>query len=126
MSRNEAITVEVAFGDNFKVASSIGDRTVNVGQPMEQAALKPIEAFFVSFGSSIAAVAGLVAERRGIADGSMTFTIAGDLRDLDPASVEIGVRMNADMSAEEKSEFLEEIDADLRTVTHLKKNKLEQ
>ena len=77
MSPSEAITVEVAFGNDFKVASTIGDRTVNVGQPLEQAALKPIEAFFVSFGSSIAAVAGMVAEQRGISTGSMTFTISG-------------------------------------------------
>jgi uncharacterized OsmC-like protein len=125
MSPNDVITVEVAFGDNFKVASKIGDRNVNVGQPLEGNALKPIEAFFVSFGASIASVAGMVAEHRGLARGSMKFTISGDLSDLEPGNVEIGVRMDVDMPREEKKDFLDEIDADLRTITHLKKNKLE-
>jgi hypothetical protein len=125
MSPKDAITVEVAFGDNFKVASKIGNRTVNVGQPLEDAALKPIDAFFVSFGSSIASLAGMVAEDRGFSSGSMTFTISGDLGNLEPGSIEIGVKMDVDLAAEEKSDFLDEIDANLRSITHLKKNKLE-
>jgi uncharacterized OsmC-like protein len=125
MSANDVITVEVALGDNFRVASRIGDRNVNMGQPLGETALKPIEAFFVSFGSSIASVAGMVAEHRGISSGSMTFTISGDLGDLEPGSVEIGVKMDVDMPRSEKSEFLDEIDANLRSITHLKKNKLE-
>ncbi|MCP4198730.1 MAG: hypothetical protein GY762_16410 [Proteobacteria bacterium] len=125
MSPNEVITVEVALGDGFKVASKIGERSVNVGQPLEEAALKPIHAFFVSFGSSIASVAGMVAEQREISSGSMTFTISGDLSDLEPGSVEIGVKMNVAMPIEEKKDFLDEIDANLRSITHLKKNKLE-
>ena len=107
MSPKDAITVEVGFGDNFKVASRIGDRTVNVGQPLEDSSLKPIEAFFVSFGSSIASVAGMVAEHRGLTSGSMTFTISGDLGDLEPGSVEIRVKKDLDMAGEEKNEFID-------------------
>ncbi len=125
MSPKDAITVDVAFGDNFSVTSKIGNRNVNVGQPLAEATLKPSEAFFVSFGSSIAAVAGMVAEDRGFSSGSMTFTISGDLGDLEPGSVEIGVKMDVDMATEEKKDFLDEIDANLRSITHLKKNKLE-
>ena len=125
MSPNDVITVEVTLGDGFKVASKIGERNVNVGQPLAEAALKPTHAFFVSFGSSIASVAGMVAEQRGIASGSMTFTISGDLSGLEPSSVQIGVKMDVDMAMDDKKDFLDEIDANLRSITHLKKNKLE-
>ncbi len=126
MPTNEVITVEVTLGDNFEVESKIGDRQVNVGQPIKGPLLKPIQSFFVSFGSSIASVAGMVADQQGISEGSLKLTISGDLGDLEPSGIEIGIKMNIDMSIEEQKEFLDEIDANLRSITHLKQNKLEQ
>lgn len=126
MSTDKTITIEATLGDNFKVESKIGGRTLAEAKGVDADRPTPMQYFYISFANCIAAIADTVAAQSDIPDCSLNLTITGDLSDLEPTAVEIAVKMDADLSFEEKKSFLEEVDASLRSISHLTKNKLEQ
>jgi len=122
MSANKNVTVEAVLGDDFRVQCKIGKNAIKEGDGSEQ---DPKTYFLVSFGSCIAAIAGIVANDSGISKATLKMTLSGDLGGSELQGLEVGLSMEAEgMSREDKKSFLDEMDANLRSITHLSKNKL--
>lgn len=125
MASIKHVAVEAHLGERFKIESKIGNHTVIVDQPKtgggEDAGPTPLEYFFLSLAGCIATIARIAAKQKRIALRAMDVTVEGALdvdgllgRNPDAQSgfsgITVKVKMDADMSKEEKEAFLHEVD----------------
>jgi len=125
MATIKHVAVEAHMGERFKIESKIGDRTLYVDQPKtgggEDAGPTPLEYFFLSLAACIATIARIAAKQKRIALRSMDVKVEGDL-DVEGlmgrnpetpvgfTGITVTVKMDADMSPEEKEAFAREVD----------------
>jgi len=119
------VAVEAHMGERFKIESTIGSHTLIVDQPKtgggEDAGPTPLEYFFLSLAGCIATIARIAAKQKRINLRAMDVKVEGDL-DVEgllgrnPAApvgfsgITVTVKMDADMSQEEKEAFVQEVD----------------
>jgi len=119
------VSVEAHLGERFKIESRIGNHTVFVDQPKtgggEDAGPTPLEYFFLSLGGCIATIARIAAKQKRISLRAMDVKVEGELdveglmgRSPDAHSgfggITVRVKIDADMTKEEKEAFLYEVD----------------
>jgi uncharacterized OsmC-like protein len=125
MAAVKHVVVEARMGERFKIESTIGNHTVIVDQPKtaggEDAGPTPLEYFFLSLAGCIATIARIAAKQKRIALRSMDVKVEGDLdveglMGRNPAApvgfagITVTVKMDADLSQEEKEAFAHEVD----------------
>ena len=125
MATIKHMRVEAHMGERFKIESKIGNHTVVVDQPKtgggEDAGPAPLEYFFLSLAGCIATIARIAARQKRIVLRAMDVTVEGELdvealmgRNPDAHSgfsgITVKVKMDADMTNEEKEAFLHEVD----------------
>jgi putative redox protein len=119
------VLVEAHLGDRFKIESRIGNHSLFVDQPKtsggEDAGPTPLEYFFLSLAGCIATIARIAAKQKRINLRSMDVNVAGELNveglmGRNPGQpsgfggITVTVKMDADMTKEEKEAFLHEVD----------------
>lgn len=125
MATVKRVHVEAHLGERFKIESTIGNHTLVVDQPKtgggEDAGPTPLEYFFLSLAGCIATIARIAAKQKRIALRSMDVRVEGDL-DVEGlmgrnpqapvgfAGITVTVKMDADLSQEEKEAFAHEVD----------------
>jgi len=125
MATIKHVAVEAHMGERFKIESKIGDHTLYVDQPKtgggEDAGPTPLEYFFLSLAGCIGTIARIAAKQKRIALRSMDVKVEGDL-DVEGlmgrnpearvgfSGITVTVKMDADMSQEEKEAFAHEVD----------------
>jgi len=119
------VAVEAHLGERFKIESTIGSHTLIVDQPKtgggEDAGPTPLEYFFLSLAGCIGTIARIAAKQKRINLRAMDVKVEGDL-DIEGlmgrnpqapvgfSGVTVTVKMDADMSQEEKEAFAREVD----------------
>ena len=135
MAAENFLTIEAFFGDSFKVETRIGEETLWVSQPGNtqgsSIVFNPHQYFFVSLGSCVASIAGIINKQDNFGVRSLKLTVKGDLESSMISGsggnsdgsvlkgIEVEADVDADMSLEEKNAFLAEVDATLRTFFNL-------
>ncbi len=125
MATVKRVQVEAHMGERFKIQSTIGSHTVYVDQPKtgggEDAGPTPLEYLFLSLAGCIATIGRIAAKQKRIALRSMDVKVEGDL-DVEGlmgrstggrtgfGEIKVTVRMDADLSQQEKEAFLHELD----------------
>jgi uncharacterized OsmC-like protein len=125
MATVKKVQVEAHLGERFKIESKIGNHTLVVDQPKtgggEDAGPTPLEYFFLSLAGCIGTIARIAAKQKRIALRSMDVKVEGDL-DVEGlmgrnpearvgfSGITVTVKMDADMSQEEKEAFAHEVD----------------
>jgi putative redox protein len=120
------IEIVATLGDRFKMESTIRDHVVHVDQPKaaggDNAGPTPLEYLLLSIAGCIGAIGRIIANQRKLPVRSMEMRVIGEL-DTDALmgrsrenragflSISVLVRIDAEMSQEDKQAFLEEIDA---------------
>jgi putative redox protein len=119
------VQVEAHLGDRFKIESRIGNHTLVVDQPKtgggEDAGPTPLEYFFLSLAGCIGTIGRIAAKQKRINLRSMDVKVAGELNieglmGRNPGQpsgfggITVAVKMDADMTKEEKEAFLHEVD----------------
>ncbi len=125
MATVKQVRVEAHMGERFKIESKIGNHALVVDQPKtgggEDAGPTPLEYFFLSLAGCIATIARIAAKQKRIVLRSMDVTVEGDLdvegllgRNAEApvgfSGITVTVRMDADMSQQEKEAFVQEVD----------------
>lgn len=125
MATIKQVQVEAHLGDRFKIESRIGNHTLVVDQPKtgggEDAGPTPLEYFFLSLAGCIGTIARIAAKQKRINLRSMDVKVAGELNveglmGRNPGQpsgfggITVTVKMDADMTKEEKEAFLHEVD----------------
>jgi len=119
------VTVEAHLGERFKIESTIGSHALIVDQPKtaggEDAGPTPLEYFFLSLAGCIGTIARIAAKQKRINLRGMDVKVEGDL-DVEGllgrnphapvgfSGITVTVKMDADMSQEEKEAFAHEVD----------------
>jgi len=119
------VLIEAELDEKFKLTSKLGGHTVYADQPAEQggtdAGPNPLQYFLFSLAGCIAAVSRIAASQKKIDMKSMKLSVSGELntdallgrntgeRSGFP-SIEVVVDIDAEMSAEEKKAFLDEVE----------------
>jgi len=119
------VTVVATMGEGFKIESQIRDHAVAIDQPQAAGGTDtgptPLEYFFFSLAGCIGSIARIMANQRRLAIRSMQVTVSGEL-DMDVLlgkntddragfqGVDIKVSMDSDLSADEASAFLQEVE----------------
>lgn len=121
----KTVRVEAAQRSGYEMKVKAGNHTVVIDQPRPagtDAGPNPLEYFFVSLAGCIGAVARIIADQRKMDLKGISLTVEGELdtdrlfgigTDVRAGFSEIRVRadFDADMTPEEKSAFLKEIDS---------------
>ena len=125
MATIKQVQVEAHMGERFKIESKIRDHTLYVDQPKtgggEDAGPTPLEYMFLSLAGCIATIGRIVAKQKRITLRAMDVKVEGELdvevlmgRNPDSRSgftgLKVTARIDADMSKEEKEQFLHEVD----------------
>lgn len=125
MATIKQVQVEAHLGDRFKIESRVGNHTLFVDQPKmgggEDAGPTPLEYFFLSLAGCIATIARIAAKQKRINLRGMDVKVSGELnveglmgRNPDGHSgfdgITVTVKMDADLTQEEKEAFLAEVD----------------
>jgi uncharacterized OsmC-like protein len=119
------VVVEAHLGERFKIESTIGNHKLVVDQPKtgggEDAGPTPLEYFFLSLAGCIGTIARIAAKQKRITLRSMDVKVEGDL-DVEGllgrnpeapvgfSGITVTVKMDADMSQEEKEAFVHDVD----------------
>jgi uncharacterized OsmC-like protein len=119
------VAVEAHLGERFKIESTIGSHTLIVDQPKtgggEDAGPTPLEYFFLSLAGCIGTIARIAAKQKRINLRAMDVKVEGDL-DVEGllgrnpqapvgfSGITVTVKMDADMSQEEKEAFVRDVD----------------
>jgi uncharacterized OsmC-like protein len=119
------VVVEAHLGERFKIESTIGNHKLVVDQPKtgggEDAGPTPLEYFFLSLAGCIGTIARIAAKQKRITLRSMDVKVEGDL-DVEGllgrnpeapvgfSGITVTVKMDADMSQEEKEAFVRDVD----------------
>lgn len=125
MATVKKVQVEAHLGERFKIESTIGSHTLIVDQPKtgggEDAGPTPLEYFLLSLAGCIATIARIAAKQKRITLRAMDVKVEGDL-DVEGllgrnpqapvgfSDITVTVKMDADMSQEEKEAFVHEVD----------------
>jgi len=125
MAGTKKVQVGMTLGPKFGMESKIRDHVIRVDQPRtsggDDTGPTPLEYLLVSLAGCIGTVGRIIANQRHFPLRSMDVQIEGDLdtevllgKKKEPRSGFIGIRalvkIDADMSAEEKRKLLHEID----------------
>jgi putative redox protein len=125
MATIKHVKVEARLGERFKIQSTIGNHTLYVDQPKtgggEDAGPTPLEYLFLSLGGCIATIARIAAKQKRIDLRGLDVTVEGDLdveglmgRNPGGSSgfggITVTVKMDADLTQEQKEAFLHEVD----------------
>jgi uncharacterized OsmC-like protein len=125
MATIKHVQVEAHMGERFKIESKIRDHTLYVDQPKtgggDDAGPTPLEYMFLSLAGCIATIGRIVAKQKRITLRAMDVKVEGELdmevlmgRNPDSRSgftgLKVTARIDADMSKEEKEQFLHEVD----------------
>jgi uncharacterized OsmC-like protein len=122
----KTVKVEAELVGSFKVESQIGDHTLYIDQPKELGGEgtgpNPLQYFLLSLGGCICAISRIAANQKKIELRSIKLAVQGE---LDPdvfmgknkenragfESISIEAEIDADLSAEEKKAFMEEVES---------------
>ena len=119
------VQVSMTLGPQFAMESKIGNHVIRVDQPKanggEDTGPTPLEYLFVSLAGCIGTIGRIMAHQRKLPLRSMQIDVSGDLdtevllgKKKEPRSGFTGikalVKIDADMSPEEKRQFLHEVD----------------
>ena len=126
MATFKAIDVTAKLGERFKIESKIRDHTLYIDQPKaaggEDAGPTPLECLFLSLAACIASIGRIIANQQKLPLRSMEVRVQGEL-DVESlmgksqehragfSGMRVAVKMDADMTKEEKERFLHDIDA---------------
>jgi len=121
----KTVTVETSMEKGFKLVSQLGNHTVYVDQPTANggtdAGPNPLQYFLLSLGGCISAISRIAAKQKKIPLRALKLTIRGEL-DTDVlmginqenragfGAIEVTAEIDADLTDEEKSDFLAEVD----------------
>lgn len=122
----KTVSVAIEQGEGFKTLCKAGKHTVVIDQPQPMGGTDegptPLDYQLFALGGCVAAIGRIVANQRRLAVRGISVVVEGEL-DTDglmgkPTEARIGfqsirarVRIDADLSAEEKEKLLHEIDA---------------
>ena len=125
MATVKHVRVDAHMGERFRIESTIGNHPLIVDQPKtaggDDAGPTPLEYFLLSLAGCIATIARIAAKQKRIALRSMDVTVEGDL-DVEGllgrnpqapvgfSGITVTVKMDADMSQEEKEAFVRDVD----------------
>jgi putative redox protein len=125
MATFKTIDVTAKLGERFKIESKIRDHTLYIDQPKaaggEDTGPTPLECLFLSLASCVGSIARIIANQRKLPLRSMEVRVMGEL-DVETlmgkaqanragfSGMRVSVKMDADMSKEEKEKFLHEVD----------------
>jgi putative redox protein len=125
MATVKQVQVEATLGPKFKIESQIREHKLFVDQPAsgggENAGPTPLEYLFLSLAGCIATIGRIAARQRRIELRGMTVRVEGDL-DLEVlmgkpsdkragfTGIKVIATIDADISKQEKEEFLHEVD----------------
>jgi putative redox protein len=120
------VQVEIKQGAGFKTECRAGKHLVIIDQPATaggtDAGPTPLDVQLIALGSCVAAIGRIIANQRKLAVRGIEVTVEGDL-DTDgllgkPTANRVGfsaitarVKIDSDMSAAEKAQFVHDIDA---------------
>jgi len=126
MATKKTVRVQATLGEGFTIESKMGNHVVYVDQPKEQGGADtgptPLQYLFLAVAGCIGSVARIIANQKRLPLRSMEITVEGDV-DLERLlgknltsragfeSVRLSVKMDADMNAQEKKHFLEEVES---------------
>lgn len=125
MATIKQVQVEAHLGDRFKIESRIGNHTLVVDQPKtgggEDAGPTPLEYFFLSLAGCIGTIGRIAAKQKRINLRGMDVKVSGELNveglmGRNPGQpsgfggITVTVKIDADMTKEEKEAFLHEVD----------------
>ncbi len=125
MPAMKTVEVEAKLGERFTIESQIRGHKLFVDQPAaaggQDAGPTPLEYLFLSLGGCVGSIGRIVANQKRIALRGMRVTVSGAL-DANTlmgkaqenragfTGITVKVDIDADLSREEKQQFLEEID----------------
>lgn len=125
MAAIKHVTVVARMGERFKIESTIGSHTVIVDQPKtsggDDAGPTPLDYFFLSLAGCIATIGRIAAKQQRIPLRGMDVKVEGEL-DLEGlmgrsaeapvgfSGITVTVKVDADLSQEEKEAFVNEVD----------------
>ena len=135
MAADNFLTIEAFFADEFKVETKIGEQTLLTLQSGNTQGsntdFSPQQYFFISLGSCVTSIAGIINQQDNYGVRSLKLTVKGDIETSMISGsgghsegsvlkgIEVEADVDADMSLEEKNGFLAEVDATLRTFFNL-------
>jgi uncharacterized OsmC-like protein len=126
MPTHKQVEVVAQLGERFTIESKIRDHVLYVDQPKaaggEDAGPTPLELLFLSLGACVGSIGRIIANQRRLPLRSMEVKVIGslDVETLMGKSQEnragfggmrVIVKMDADMTKDEKEKFLHDIDA---------------
>jgi uncharacterized OsmC-like protein len=126
MAKNKQVKVTATLGGGFKTECNARDHSVIVDQSKagggENAGPSPLEYLFVSLAGCISAIGRIIANQKKLPLRGMEIEVSGELnpagllgKDTDDRigfkNISASVDIDADMSEEEKANFLAEIDS---------------
>ncbi len=126
MAMMKKVQVTATLDGKCKVESKIRDHVVYIDQPQQAGGTDsgptPLEMLFFSLAGCIASIARIMAKQRGISLRSMEITVEGELNlevlmgKTDQGRVgftglRVSVKIDSDMSDEEKRVFLHQVDS---------------
>jgi len=118
------VSVMVKQGNGFRTECKVGKHTVIIDQPPPagaDAGPTPLDIQLMALGGCIAAIGRIIASQRKLEVRGFDITVDGEI-DTDKllgkptdkrvgfSAINVGVKVDADMSAEEKARFVHEID----------------
>lgn len=125
MPKMKKTQVQATLGEKYAMEARIGDHLVRIDQPKmaggQDTGPTPVEYYFVSIAGCLGTMGRLIANQRKIPLRSMEVTVEGEL-DVEVLlgrsqesrtgfqSIVAKVKIDADMTREEKEEFLHEVD----------------
>jgi uncharacterized OsmC-like protein len=125
MASLKQVQVTAKLGDKFKIDSQIRGHLLCVDQPPagggQDAGPTPLEYLFLSMASCVATIGRIVANQRRIPLRSMEVRVVGEL-DVETllgksqanragfTGLKVIAKIDADLTSEEKVQFLEEVD----------------
>lgn len=122
----KTVVVKAKMGDGFAMESTLGNHVLQIDQPDAMGGTdtgpNPLQYFLLSLGGCIGAIARIIANQKQLAVRGLSVSIRGEL-DTDALlgknpdiragfeSIAADVEIDADMTGEEKKEFLAEVEA---------------
>ncbi|MGI0119541.1 OsmC family protein [Zooshikella sp. RANM57] len=118
------VNVTATMGESFLIKTTVGKHELILDQPEQAGGTdqgpNPLEYFFVSLAGCVASIARIKAKQDKVNLRSMTVNVSGD---LNPAgllgkptddrtgfdTINIAVTMDADLSQEEKQQFIDDV-----------------
>ena len=126
MATFKAIDVTAKLGERFKIESRIRDHVLTIDQPKaaggEDAGPTPLECLFLSLAACVGSIGRIIANQQKLPLRSMEVRVQGEL-DVETlmgksqehragfSGMRVIVKMDADMTKQEKEKFLHDIDA---------------